>query len=238
MIKIVDINDFSNGSIDNSNPQDPKWEGTGVFDIIMKAANENIKIQNQTSRITGAEYAEVYLGTMQSAISEAMKFLLNKDQIIKDLDLKQAQIAAIESDTLIKSVQSAKDLELKTKEIEAKSQQILTMKNDDSIKSVQSAKDLELKQAQINVALEEKKLKAAQADAYPLQSAKDILVKQANTDLLNRQKEGFDDNKYQKLFEAQMNAWALMFSSGLLTDKPTIISNDSASALYNTLKPK
>lgn len=149
MAKIVDINDFSNGSIDNSNPQDPKWEGTGVFDIIMKAANENIKIQNQTSRITGAEYAEVYLGTMQSAIAEAMKFLLNKDQIIKDLE-----------------------------------------------------------------------------------------VKQANIDLLNRQREGFDDNKYQKLFEAQMNAWALMFSSGLLTDKPTIISNDSASSLYNTLKPK
>lgn len=145
----VDINDFSNGSIDNSNPQDPKWEGTGAFDIIMKAANENIKIQNQTSRITGAEYAEVYLGTMQTAISEAMKFILNKDQMAKDSE-----------------------------------------------------------------------------------------VKQANIDLLNRQKEGFDDNKYQKLFEAQMNAWALMFSSGLLTTKPEIISNDSASALYNTLKPK
>ena len=149
MTKIVDINDFSNGSIDNSNPQDPKWEGTGVFDIIMKAANENIKIQNQASRITGAEYAEVYLGTMQTAISEAMRFLLNRDQSTKDLE-----------------------------------------------------------------------------------------VKQANIDLLNRQREGFDDNKYQKLFEAQMNAWALMFSSGLLTDKPTIISNDSASSLYNTLKPK
>ena len=149
MIKIVDINDFSNGSIDNSNPQDPKWEGTGVFDIIMKAANENIKIQNQASRITGAEYAEVYLGTMQTAISEAMKFILNKDQSTKDLE-----------------------------------------------------------------------------------------VKQANIDLLNRQREGFDDNKYQKLFEAQMNAWALMFSSGLLTTQPSIISNDSASSLYNTLKPK
>ena len=47
-----------------------------------------------------------------------------------------------------------------------------------------------------------------------------------------------DDNKYQKLFEAQMNAWALMYSSGLLSDKPSIISNDSASSLYNTLKPK
>ena len=149
MTKIVDINDFSNGSIDNSNPQDPKWEGTGVFDIIMKAANENIKIQNQASRITGAEYAEVYLGTMQTAISEAMRFLLNRDQSTKDLE-----------------------------------------------------------------------------------------VKQANIDLLNRQREGFDDNKYQKLFEAQMNAWALMFSSGLLTTQPSIISNDSASSLYNTLKPK
>ena len=149
MSMTVDINDFSNGSIDASNPQDPKWDGTGIFDIIMKAANENNKIQNQTSRITGAEYAEVYLGTMQSAISEAMRFLLNKDQSTKDLE-----------------------------------------------------------------------------------------VKQANIDLLNRQREGFDDNKYQKLFEAQMNAWALMFSSGLLTTKPSIISNDSASSLYNTLKPK
>ena len=149
MTKIVDINDFSNGSIDNSNPQDPKWEGTGVFDIIMKAANENIKIQNQASRITGAEYAEVYLGTMQTAISESMRFILNRDQSTKDLE-----------------------------------------------------------------------------------------VKQANIDLLNRQREGFDDNKYQKLFEAQMNAWALMFSSGLLTTQPSIISNDSASSLYNTLKPK
>ena len=89
----VDINDFSNGSIDNSNPQDPKWVGTGVFDIIMNAANENIKIQNQTSRITGAEYAEVYLGTMQSAISEAMKFLLIKEITEKDIALKEVEIA-------------------------------------------------------------------------------------------------------------------------------------------------
>lgn len=96
MSMIVDINDFSNGSIDNSNPQDPKWDGTGVFDIIMKAANENIKIQNQTSRITGAEYAEVYLGTMQSAISEAMKFLLNKPGIEKGLEAQDVSIAISE----------------------------------------------------------------------------------------------------------------------------------------------
>ena len=177
----IDINDFSNGQIDNTNSQDPKWEGTGIFDVIIKAANENIKIQHKTSRITGAEYAEVYLGTMQSAISEAMKFVLQNDTLAKEIELKEAQIAKINAD---------------------------------------------------------KELINAQLLAYSAQQAKDLEIKQANIELLNRQKDGFDDNKHQKLFEAQMNAWALMFSSGLLTDKPTIISNDSASALYNTLKPK
>ena len=176
----IDIADFSNGQIDNTNSQDPKWEGTGIFDVIIKAANENIKIQHKTSRITGAEYAEVYLGAMQSAISEAMKFVLQNDTLAKEIELKEAQIAKINAD---------------------------------------------------------KELINAQLLAYSAQQAKDLEIKQANIELLNRQKDGFDDNKHQKLFEAQMNAWALMFSSGLLTTKPSIISNDSASALYNTLKP-
>ena len=176
----IDIKDFSNGQIDSTNAQEPKWEGTGVFDVIIKAANENIKIQHKTSRITGAEYAEVYLGTMQTAISEAMKFVLQNDTLAKELELKQAQIAKINA---------------------------------------------------------ERDLVNAQLAAFGAQQDKDLLVKQANIDLLNRQIEGFDDNKHQKLFEAQMNAWALMFSSGLLSDKPQIISNDSASALYNALKP-
>ena len=94
----IDIKDFSNGQIDSTNAQEPKWEGTGIFDVIIKAANENIKIQHKTSRITGAEYAEVYLGTMQSAISEAMKFVLQNDTLAKEIELKEAQIAKINAD--------------------------------------------------------------------------------------------------------------------------------------------
>ena len=125
------------------------WEGTAVFDVLVHIVNENLKIQYDAGRIKATDYAQAYIGGLQTCITESMKYIMQKDNLLKDEDLKQA-----------------------------------------------------------------------------------------NIDLLNRQKEGFDDNKYQKLFEAQMNAWALMFSSGLLTDKPTIISNDSASALYNTLKPK
>ena len=103
----IDINDFSNGQIDTTNPQDPKWNGTGIFDIIMKAANENIKIQNQTSRITGAEYAEVYLGTMQSAIAEAMKFLLVKEITEKEISLKEEQIKTAYVERVIKDKEAA-----------------------------------------------------------------------------------------------------------------------------------
>lgn len=58
----------------------------------------------------------------------------------------------------------------------------------------------------------------------------------AQTELHIRQKQGFDDNKYQKLFEAQLNAWGVMFSSGMMGDvKPSIIKDDRVTQLYNTL---
>ena len=124
------------------------WQGTAVFDVLVRIVNENLKIQYDEGRIKATDYAQAYIGGLQTCLTESMKYIMQKDNLIKDEDLKQA-----------------------------------------------------------------------------------------NIDLLNRQKEGFDDNKHQKLFEAQMNAWALMFSSGLLTTQPLIIRDDAVTDLYNTLKP-
>ena len=148
----VNLDDLTNGKTvvkDTDGLKTYTWEGTAVFDVLVHMVNENLKIQYDAGRIKATDYAQAYIGGLQTCITESMKYILQKDNLIKDEELKQA-----------------------------------------------------------------------------------------NIDLLNRQKEGFDDNKHQKLFEAQMNAWALMFSSGLLTTKPQIISNDSASALYNALKPQ
>lgn len=68
-----------------------------------------------------------------------------------------------------------------------------------------------------------------------LTSAKQRLNIEAQTSLYARQEQGFDDNKYQKLFDSQINAWGLMFSSGMLTTKPAIITGDKVSELYNKL---
>ena len=141
----IDIKDFSNGQIDSTNAQEPKWEGTGVFDVIIKAANENIKIQHKTSRITGAEYAEVYLGTMQSAISEAMKFILNKKTIEKGLEAQDVSIA-------ISEVQLAENTEKWALQRKVLENQLAMSNIDVAYKEPNVLRDLEIRDKQIESA--------------------------------------------------------------------------------------
>ena len=141
----IDIKDFSNGQIDSTNAQEPKWEGTGIFDVIIKAANENIKIQHKTSRITGAEYAEVYLGTMQSAISEAMKFILNKKTIEKGLEAQDVSIA-------ISEVQLAENTEKWALQRKVLENQLAMSNIDVAYKEPNVLRDLEIRDKQIESA--------------------------------------------------------------------------------------
>ena len=72
---------------------------------------------------------------------------------------------------------------------------------------------------------------------------KDLLVKDQQIDsgkaqeaVYKRQKQGFDDKLKMDLTKMQLDSWSMMFSSGLLSDKPSIISNDSVSAMYSNLE--
>ena len=208
----INVTELTNGTtvvkeVDGLNT--PTWEGTAIFDVLVRIVNENLKIQYDAGRIKATDYAQAYIGGLQTCLTESMKYIMQKDNLIKDIEVKQANI------------------DLTNQQKAASVAQV-------EIAQAQSTKDLAIKDKQAIDIAAGTALKTQQKAAL----IKDDDVKQANIDLLNRQKEGFDDNKHQKLFEAQMNAWALMFSSGLLETKPAIINNDSASALYNTLKPK
>jgi len=68
------------------------------------------------------------------------------------------------------------------------------------------------------------------------------ITQQHQQDLTDAQKEvalkqakSFDQSIKLKLFKNQMDSWAMMFSSGMLEDKPDIIKNDQVSSLYNEL---
>lgn len=121
----INLNDLTNGSINRTEPTKPYWQGTAVFDVLMKSVNDNINIQYETNRITGADYAKVYLAGIETCIKESINFLLQKATIEKDVDLKQAQIAVALEDKRLKAAQAdsypaqaAADLAVKTAQVE------------------------------------------------------------------------------------------------------------------------
>ena len=62
-------------------------------------------------------------------------------------------------------------------------------------------------------------------------------VQEAQRRLYERQILGFDDNKQIKAFDAQLNSWALLNSSGMINSIsiPAVISDANLTATYNSL---
>ena len=275
-IRITDLSDGAITTVDNQYV----WNGTGVFDVLMKAINGNIKVQYDNGNIDTSQYATVYLGAIQTAIQSAVDFLLREklteaqvDDVLKGTLLKQEQIDASQADTTrndnesvakiatmneqiaasqiemsIKLDQAGKDLLIKQEQIdelvkkqELMQEQINASQIEVSLKIDQTAKELQVKDEQIASSQAETiikqdgsaadiKLKAAQTDKL----AADIDNVDAQRALYDRQRQGFDDNKYQKLLDTQTNAWALMFSSGMLeaSQLPVAISGAQLTDVY------
>lgn len=141
----LDFKDFSNGSIQGTTPEDYVWDGTGVFDELMKAINGNIQVQYDSGRIKGTEYAEVYLGSMQTAIAEAMKFILNKKTIEKGLEAQDVSIA-------ISEVQLAENTEKWALQRKILENQLAMSNVDVAYKEPNVIRDLEIRDKQIESA--------------------------------------------------------------------------------------
>jgi hypothetical protein len=67
-------------------------DGTGVFDKLMVAVENHIQEQYDDGRITGSDYATVYLGSLQSVLQQSMAFLLEEQKAGLEADLIQAKI--------------------------------------------------------------------------------------------------------------------------------------------------
>ena len=155
MAVVITINDLTNGSTVNQT-----WTGTGVFDVLIDAVNSNIEIQYQKGRITGSDYATVYLGAMQAVLDQSVKFMLGKT----DVDFKERDMAEKE-----------------------------------------------------------------------LSGIKQREVMQAQRELYDRQKLSFDDNKYQKLLEAQLNYNSMVFQDASSPSVLGISLENRVNDVYNKI---
>lgn len=67
-------------------------EGTGVFDVLMRATKAHLEAEFSKNRIKGTEYATVYLGSLESVMRTSMEFLLQKQRIGLEAQLLAQQI--------------------------------------------------------------------------------------------------------------------------------------------------
>lgn len=79
-------------TIENLTNETSTDEGTGTFDVIMRAINIHLDKQFTKNRIRGPEYASVYLGSMQIAVQQALSFLLTEQEASKKIILLDEQI--------------------------------------------------------------------------------------------------------------------------------------------------
>ena len=91
-------------------------EGDGIFDELMKAVNSQIETQYLNNRITGTDYANVYLSSLQSVLSQSIDFYLRSeltevqiDTALVDKQIKEFQLNSILPEELTK-VQEEIDL--------------------------------------------------------------------------------------------------------------------------------
>ena len=62
-------------------------DGTGNFDQLMKVVTLHVEAQFNAGRITGTDYATVYLGALQSTLAKAVTFTLNMNKANNEADL-------------------------------------------------------------------------------------------------------------------------------------------------------
>lgn len=81
-------------------------DGTGVFDILMRTAQLHLTREYDADRITGAEYANVYLGLVTVTFQSSLQFLLNSQQE----DKIQAEIALTRQRTVTELANTDNDI--------------------------------------------------------------------------------------------------------------------------------
>jgi hypothetical protein len=92
--KLVGFENVTKGKVENN-----EWTGDGIFDTLMYAANKNIEIQFNKGRIVGKEYAEAYTDVMNTIITQAIQYYLQKDGQDEQAALTYAQRVKVDKET-------------------------------------------------------------------------------------------------------------------------------------------
>lgn len=151
--------------------------GTGIFDELMTAAHAHLDQEWGKQRITGTQYAEVYLGQLTAVLQQSVAFLVQRDAIYLNNLLTQAQID-----------KASKELALLDKQIELIEAQIASQEANNAL----IAQKVKTEKAQIQDIVDGEVV---------------VGVTGAQTALYKQQKEGFIRDAEQKALKIISDTW-------------------------------
>lgn len=124
-------------------------------------------------------------------------------------------------------------IDLQTKETDADRDVKASVVNKNNVEAEELVKATDSKIA-LNAA-QENKLACDCCNASKIADA-DVLLKAQQGELYERQRQGFDDNARQKLFEAQMNGFSMVFGDTALEEVVAPMNEQQICETYNAVK--
>lgn len=89
-------------------------EGSGLFDLLMRAVKVHLDVEFKSGALRGSDYATVYLGSLDLAMKTGVAYLLARDKNALEADLMEQQVLLAQAQ--IEKVQA--EIELVQKQID------------------------------------------------------------------------------------------------------------------------
>ena len=204
----INVLDLTNGKIHKNTDREYYWDGPVILDKLLNVLGQNLKTQLDNGWIEGSEYANAYVRMMEIATVQAMAWI----KMSKDIAAQNRQLDQVDN-------RNSADLCIQNNKLALEEKKI----------------DSDIEIANKKLALEEKQV------GNNFKIAKDKLAleeKKVDSDIkvARRQIAGYSDNIAIKLLQAELDAFALIYSSGML-DNPDLgpLNVNNLHNAYNTL---
>ena len=204
----INVLDLTNGKIHKNADKEYYWDGPVILDKLLNVLGQNLKTQLDNGWIEGSEYANAYVRMMEIATVQAMAWI----KMSKDIAAQNRQLDQVDN-------RNSADLCIQNNKLALEEKKI-----DSDIEIANKKLALEEKQVDNNFKIAKDKLALEEKDV----DSKIALAK--------RQIAGYDDNIVIKLLQAELDAFALIYSSGML-DNPDLgpLNVNNLHNAYNTL---
>lgn len=209
-------------------------DGTGIFDKLIRAVELHITSQYDSGRITGTDYATVYLGAIQAIIQQSIAFSLEEQQAGNKADLIASQVLSENKNNEVgglidlQKIKISEDTSLSSAQI-AKTYEDIASSKSSTIRSVTSAAlsdglikektESENKQNEVDGVIDKQKLdiiqatflKAAQVLEIPLESTRkdNINAEQVTSSIASTVRSDTDSTKKNLLLQEQIESEAI-----------------------------